>query len=310
MALIEYHRTLLADKVRNDALAAALKKTVRHGDTVIDIGGGTGFLAMIARGCGAGHCIIIERDPDMARLCKELLVENNVKSCTVMEAESFDVRGLPKADVVVSETLGNFAYEENIIEILGDAQKLLKPNGKMLPQSLTQWICPVTSSRFSDELGTWKDVGFDLTFESAYTRTVNNIYVKDIAPDDLLQGDDAAKQWDTVDFRKAKNTSVRTGTCSWPVDGHGTVYGFAVWWDCLLAPGVHLSTSPHNPSTHWKQIYLPLHSPVTLGAGDTLEAGITSDSRLNVKINVMWEVAQIKNNGTKTVQKMDMREGY
>lgn len=310
MAAIEYQRTILADGKRNDALVAALKKTIKPGDTVIDIGSGTGFLAMAARSLGAGHCILIERDPDIAALSKELIKQNGIKSCTVMAAHSTELRDLPKADVIVSETFGNFAYEENIIETLKDAKRFLKPGGKIIPASATQWIAPVTSSRLYEELASWKHVGHGLKFDAAMEKSMNNIYVKEIAADDLLKGENVAKQWDAVDFRKDKNESVRTGEAVWSVLEDTTVYGFCVWWESVLAPGITISTSPYSAKTHWKQIYLPLLSPVALKMGDDIGVEITSDSRPEVKINVTWETVHGRNGVAAGTQKLDMMKGY
>jgi len=51
---IEYHRTLIADRVRNEAFARALGALIRKGETTVaDIGAGTGLLALMAAKLGA-----------------------------------------------------------------------------------------------------------------------------------------------------------------------------------------------------------------------------------------------------------------
>ena len=46
---IEYHRTLIADKARNEALFAALERVIVKGKTVVaDIGAGSGLLGLMA----------------------------------------------------------------------------------------------------------------------------------------------------------------------------------------------------------------------------------------------------------------------
>ena len=85
--------------------------------------------------------------------------------------------------------------------------------------------------------------------------TRNNMYVFAIAPEDLLA--DAAVcvglarlQWaDREPPCRPRGVAAARGA---------TIFGFALWWDCTLAPGVVLSTSPQAPRTHWDQIYLPL----------------------------------------------------
>ena len=115
-----------------------MKAVVRKGDTVVDVGAGTGFLAMLARRLGAERCYLIEENEDLARMASEILKRNRMTGCTVVHAHSGDVTGLPKADVIVSETLGNYAYEESIIEGLRDARRFLKPKGRVMPAGLVQ----------------------------------------------------------------------------------------------------------------------------------------------------------------------------
>lgn len=311
MSVIEYQRTILADTVRNEALARAIKAVVKPGDTVIDLGAGTGFLAMLARRCGAERCYLIENDPDLARLSSEILKRNRVTGCTIVHAHSSEVTGLPKADVVVSETLGNFAYEESIIEGMKDARRFLKPRGRVLPQAVDQWVVPFTSDRLWHEIGSWGRVGMGLDFSPALQRSLNNMYVKDVRVSDLMADGVVAQTWDHVDLSKPDNQSVRRGTVEWPITKTATVYGFALWWVCTLAEGIELSTSPKAPATHWKQIYLPLENPVSVEAGERLQVGITSDTRPRVKINVAWEASRIDAKGTMiSQQRLDMRKGY
>jgi phospholipid N-methyltransferase len=311
MSVIEYQRTILADTVRNQALARAIKAVVKPGDTVVDLGSGTGFLAMLARRCGAERCYLIENDQDLARLSSEVLKRNRMTGCTVVHAHSSEVTGLPKADVIVSETLGNFAYEESIIEGVKDARRFLKPRGLVIPQGIEQWVVPVVADRLWHEVSSWDRVGMGLDFTPARQRSLNNMYVKDLRVSDLMADGIVAQAWDRVDLSQPDNASVRRGTVEWPVIKAATVYGFALWWVCTLADGIEHSTSPKAPATHWKQIYLPVEEPLAVKEGEQLQLGITSDTRPRVKINVAWEVSRIDANGAMVAtQRLDMRKGY
>ena len=297
--------------MRNEAFGRAIKAVVKPGDTVVDVGSGTGFLAMLACRSGAERCFLIESDPDLVRLSGEILKRNRMTGCTIVHAHSSEVTGLPKADVVLSETLGNFAYEESIVEGMKDARRFLKPRGRMVPQGVDQWVVPVVSERLWHEIGSWERVGMGLDFTPARQRSLNNMYVKDVRVSDLMADGIVAQAWDRVDFSKPDNQSVRRGTVEWPVARPATVYGFALWWVCLLADGIELSTSPKAPATHWKQIYLPVEEPVRVEAGEVLQVGITSDTRPRVKINVAWELSRVNAKGaTVSTQRLDMRKGY
>jgi SAM-dependent methyltransferase len=287
MSEIELHRKLLGDTVRNDALHAALKRVIKPGMTVADIGAGTGFLAFLARRLGAEHCHLYEYTDALA-LARELARRNRITGLTFVQAHSAEVARPPKVDVVISETLGNFALEEGLLETLVDARRFLKPGGILLPRALRQFVAPVVTARLQDEIDVWPRVGHGLDLAAAREVALNNMYVKAIRAADL-RGPDAAREWDAIDFTaKARPSSQRSGTVTWSKRelGDATVHGFALWWEVELVPGVTLSTSPLAPPTHWEQVYLPLLDSVRAEAGD-LELQLSSDTRKGVR--VVWE---------------------
>jgi SAM-dependent methyltransferase len=300
--MIELHRKLLGDHPRNQAFYDALKKVIMPGESIVaDIGSGTGFLSFLASALGAKECYLYEFS-DVLELSRALAKANRITNCHFIPMHSTQAKRPPKADVVISETLGNYALEENIIETLNDAHRFLKPGGAIIPHGLTQFVAPVTSPRMYDEINVWDKVGFDLNLSLAKTVCMNNMYVRAVEPADLLP--DSATCWDTIDFTK-KNASKRSAKLSWKVSTPQTVYGFCLWWESQLLPGVSISTSPFKPRTHWDQIYLPVVEPIKLAKDEIVTLDIRSDSRISVKINLEWDVT-----AGKTTQKLDMRRGY
>jgi protein arginine N-methyltransferase 1 len=308
MSEIELHRKLLGDKVRNDALHAALKRVIRPGKTVADIGAGTGFLSFLARQLGAAHCHLYEYSEALT-LARELARRNRITGLTFVQAHSGEVAKPPKADVVISETLGNFALEEGLLETLVDARRFLKPGGTLLPCALRQFVAPVISPRLQEAIDIWAGVGHGLELTAAREIALNNMYVKTLRPEDL-RGPDSARQWDEIDFRPpGKASSQRSGAARWSGRqlGGRTVYGFALWWEVDLVPGVTLSTSPYAPATHWEQVYLPLLEPVAADSQD-LELSLRSDTRRGVRL--VWETALRRAGGKpQSLQRQDLARG-
>lgn len=301
---IEYHRNMLADKPRNDAFFRALQKTiVKEKTTVADIGSGTGLLGFLASRLGAKDVYLYEHAPVMA-LAQKLAKDNKIKNCHFIHAHSTEIENPPKVDLIVSETLGNFAFEEQVIETIEDAKRFLKPGGTIIPQSITHFIVPVVSDRFYKELRVWDNVGFGLDYSRAMKMSLNNIFVRTFKAADLLDAGRTAKAWDTVDFRE-ENMPNRHGKAEWKATKAYTCYGLAMWWKAELAAGVTLSTDPLSPKTHWEQLYFPLETPVTVKAGDTLRTEITSTSSYEAGINLRWKIS-VRNK----TQTMDLEKGF
>jgi protein arginine N-methyltransferase 1 len=306
--LIEFHRAMLADRTRNAAFHEALRRLIVPGvTTVADIGCGTGLLALMASRLGARAVHCYEQGP-VIELAARLARANRVRNLVFYPEHSTAILDPEPVDVVVSETLGNYAYEENVVETLRDARRFLRPGGTLVPRHIAQWVAPVATDRFQRELAAWDDVGYGLDFGLAKAMSLNNLYVRGIDPADLLGGIAAARQWDAVALG-ARAASVRQGEARWKAEAHGLAHGFALWWRCELVPGVTLATGPADPPTHWEQLYLPTLEPVALAPGDELALRVRSDSRAE-GVRIRWQITHHRAaDGSEHTQSLDMRKG-
>jgi protein arginine N-methyltransferase 1 len=298
---------MLADDVRNAAFRAALERVIRPGHTTVaDIGAGTGILAFIARELGAREVWLYDPGPVLA-LAEAIGARNGIDGLHFVPERSLDVDSPARVDLVVAEVLGNFAYEEGVLETLRDAARFLVPGGALIPRALAQWATPVIADRFERDLRSWRSVGAGLDLADAERMTRNNMYVHALEPSDLL--DTPAQSWDTLTF-DGDLASRREGRVQWQLAATAKIYGFALWWECTLVPGVVLSTSPFTPRTHWDQIYLPLLEPIAGQAGDRVDLGIVSETGGGESgIAVQWSVAHERAGKTLTRQSLDIAQG-
>lgn len=314
---IEYHRTLIADRARNRALFAALKAVIRKGETVVaDIGAGTGVIGLMAARLGAKEVYLYEM-AEVAGVAAEILKKNRVHNCHLMPCSSLDMVEPPRVDVVISETLGNYAFEENMIQTLNDARaRHLKPGGTIIPARVRQFVAPVVSARFDQQLRVWSDVGVDLgvalDLSFAEAMSLNNIYVRTVKPVDLLDGGRHAAAWDAVDFISGRrNRANRSGEAVWTLDGDVAVHGFAVWWEADLSSGVVLSTAPDAPPTHWEQLYFPLMTPIACQRSDKLSVSLRSRSSDTEGTHLAWKATLLDAGGkVREGQALDLDKGY
>lgn len=234
---IEFHRRMLADRVRYDAFREAFARTIVPGrTTVADIGAGTGILAFLARELGATDIWLYEPTA-VLDLARRIADANGLRGLTFVPEYSLDVFDPPRADLVVAEVLGNFAYEEGMLETLRDARRFIAPGGTLIPRSIVQWASPVASPRFDEDFRSWRDVGVDLDFAEAERMSRNNMYVFAIEPADLAPP--APAVWDSLDFT-GDVQSRRAGEAVFRASDAFAAYGFALWWECTLVPGVVL----------------------------------------------------------------------
>ncbi|KAA0173166.1 hypothetical protein FNF27_05390 [Cafeteria roenbergensis] len=163
---VDDHLGYLQDVGRTEAYKAALEKLVKPGQHVLEVGTGTGVLAMLAAGAGAGRVSAIERVPWVARAARDVVAANGLAgTVSVLQAASTSVgvagetaagaasggddgsATIPdRADVFVSELVGNQLVDEGCGFYVDDARRrLCKPEATVIPASGAVWGAVISS---------------------------------------------------------------------------------------------------------------------------------------------------------------------
>ncbi len=138
------HARMLHDDRRTGDYLAALAQAVRPGDVVLDIGTGSGVLAIAAARAGARHVYAVEAS-DIAEAAERVFALNHLDDrITLVAGWSRQIELPEQADLLVSEIIGNEPFEEEILETTLDARRrLLKPEARLIPNALTLFARPL-----------------------------------------------------------------------------------------------------------------------------------------------------------------------
>lgn len=235
------HRVLLEDGTRMGALAAAIRAVVRPGDVVLEVGTGTGVLAVLAARAGARRVYAVERT-GVAEVARAVARENGVAArVRVLEGEARSVRLPERADVLITETIGHLGLEEGLAGIVRDARRRhLKPEARVLPRRLRLLVAPVSLPAFAQ----------------AGRRAYKIRWPADgcLAPPVAV--------WDVLLDGSQGPPSRLAGTVAFQGLREGRLSGFAAYFEAELAPGLTLSS---RAGTTWRPVFFPLPTPIRVG---------------------------------------------
>jgi len=264
---LNYHRVLLTDDIRMEAYHKALEQLVLPGSEVLDLGSGSGIMAMWAARLGAARVWAIEPAP-IVNVAERVARANRLSdSIRFIQADARRVV-LPKSvDLLVTECMGNFFVTDEMQPVLRDARRFLGPDSVVCPRTISLMVAPVW-------LPTWREVSFwqdpigGLDFSEAAGFALNRTYVVRVEPE-FLAGE--AARLARFPLLEAPDTIAAEVELS--LDVPRTLHGFAGWFVADLTDDVVLDTGPHAPPSHWGQLVLPV-APLSVQRGDRVRLDI------------------------------------
>ncbi len=280
------HIRMLDDRARTGGFLAAIRERVRPGDVVVDLGTGTGVLAVAAAQAGARRVYAIE-ESGIAAAARSLFEANGCADrVTLVEGGSTAIDLPERADVLVSEMIGNDPLGERILSLTADAVKrLVKPEARLIPSRIRVCGLPVTVPR--EVLG-------QQVFEQAPLQRWRSWYGIDFGslagagtsrPQGFLVDPHQARDWPALadavvfldaDLRTARSADIRR-TCPATAGADGTLNGILEYFEAELAPGVRLSTHPAGvePGNHWHSRVWILAQALPLAVGERFTVAYT-----------------------------------
>ena len=275
--------SMIADRVRVEAYAEALRRTVRTGSVVVEIGTGPGIFAVLACQLGASKVFAIE-PAEIIQVAREVATANGcADKIEFFEQLSRQVNLSTRADVILSDLRGVLPFFQHHIPAIVDArQRFLAPGGTVIPRKDRVWAAVVeTPKPYGEIADPWKKNPLGQDLGPALRLAVNDGQRVRMSPEQLLTGH---KLWATLDYASVESPDVR-GNLEWTVERRGTGHGIVVWFDADLAEGVGFSNAPGTPETVYGSFLFPWMQPVSLEKGQRV--GVTLEAKL-VENDYVW----------------------
>ncbi len=259
---------LLLDAVRVSAYARAIREVVGPNDVVADIGTGSGVLAVLAAKAGARKVYAVELG-GVADLAARVFRDNHVDDrIELLRGDARDVQFAEPPTVIVSETLGSFGIDENILALFKLLKPRCAPNVRFLPNTLRMYFAPVWDDGLAMELPRLSDIeGVDLG--EVRKRLVQRPTAQYLNPNQLCGPGVCA-----ASFALSEDELPKTYKATLSVERACKVNTIGSWFETDLTAGITLSTSPYLPRTSWMNIKFPLIPELTLSADSKLEIEI------------------------------------
>jgi SAM-dependent methyltransferase len=285
----------VSDRPRTSAFAAAIREVVQPGDVVLDVGTGTGILAMFAARAGAQKVYAVDAT-DIAEVATDLVKANGLSDqIQVIHGRASEVQLDQKVDLIISEWLGSAAFVEGMLHTVLDARdQNLAPTGRMLPSKVRVLIAPLDDPiLYSNEgPGFWRERIHDLDFSSLQEaellqgRTVQIL----VEPAAVLAPGQVLLELDLL--TASVGDAWFEGRLEFVPVRDGVLNGFCVWFEAELSQNVILDTGPFSLETHWVQTYMSF-SPQPVRAGERLEVSVNfsydpdpADARRDVDLHL------------------------
>jgi protein arginine N-methyltransferase 7 len=265
-----WHFPMMNDAPRNAVYDEAIRRVV-PGRSVLDIGTGSGLLAMMAARAGAKRVVSCEMVPWIAAKAGEVVAANGLgDQIKVIAKRSTDLRiGTDldeRAEVLITEVFGTAVVNEYVIPTVEHAHaQLLQPGAKVVPNAASARAYLAGGPALEGHLFIDRAAGFTLAPFNDFAQTKMNLDVHYV-PHDVLSDDFEVFRFDLTrpppqpEKRVIDVVATRPGRC----------FGVVQWLRLELVDDLVYENRPSPSATieGWGHMLYRFSEPIELKAGD------------------------------------------
>jgi tetratricopeptide (TPR) repeat protein len=266
-----WHVPMVNERERNQAYHDGLRAVVAPEKLVLEIGTGSGLLAMMAARLGAQRVYTCETVGLIAETAAKIVRRNHLEDrVTVLAKSSHAVqpgRDLPgPADILVHEIFSSELLGEHVLPAIEDAKRrLLKPGAQVLPAAASIMIALVGGDELAKNLYVDESFGFDLRDFNAIHPKRRPLQREDLALDLLSEDAEAFR----FDFARDDVFPPERKRIALTARAEGLCYGVVQWIRLDLSPGVRFENHPsqRRAISNWQHTIYGFAEPIRLAPG-------------------------------------------
>jgi tetratricopeptide (TPR) repeat protein len=267
-----WHVPMMNDRIRNDAYFVALSAAITPDTHVLEIGTGSGLLAMMAAKLGARQVTTCEAVPEIAETARAIVADNGLTPpVTVVSKVStemkIDVDMADRADLLVSEILSSEFLGEGVLSSIVDAkQRLLQPGARIIPARGSIQFALFGGVDIRRNVRVDEVYGFDLSKFNTIVPPKQYISRNDLNID-LLTDDTCAFFFDFIDMCRIPPHARKT--IELPVRKAGRCCGIIQWLRLEMDDTVVFENHPSlkNPASGWEHCVYVFPAPIDMLPG-------------------------------------------
>ena len=265
----------MSDRVRSGAYLDAMRHVITPDSVVLNIGAGTGLFAMLAVKLGARRVFAIETN-NIISLATQIAKANGMADrIEFIKGMSTETELDEPADVIVSDLRGVLPhFEQHIASIVDARQRLLAPDGILLPQVDKIWAALVRTpsyyKRRYDRNWLQNDFGLDMT--PARSMLTNDWHRTHLRASQLISDPVLAA---TIDYTSVVDENM-SASISWPFDHPELSHGLALWFDTTIYGEHGFSNRPGLPKLIYGQAFFPFDHPIQINVDESITVAISA----------------------------------
>jgi protein arginine N-methyltransferase 1 len=266
---------MIDDDARMEAFREAMSKSVRQDSVVLDLGAGTGIMALLACRYGAKRIYAVEPS-NALQVARETAAKGGLSDRIVWIQQRSLTVALPEpVDLIVEDMRGALPWcSTHVPDVIDVRKRFLKPGGRIIPGEDVSFCAAVSAHElYGDRILPWRSRVADVDLSPA-SRYVENAPVGvRFKPEQLLS---APVAWSKIDYLTVTSPNVKE-TFALEISRNDTAHGLLLWFDAELLPDVKLSNAPGRPKNVYGQLFLPWPRPIEFDKGAVVDVNVRAD---------------------------------